>query len=147
MTVYSWPRLVERLLFNYANTPSPGQPKAKLAAETTAAPSPKQRKNAPIMSETKSPIKVHLLGKEYPIVCPQNEEHDLLMAARYLDDKMRQIRDTGRVFGAERIAVMAALNIAHELIQLQQQNRLLSAGLSERLSAMHEKIDATLGSE
>lgn len=96
------------------------------------------------MSETKSPIKVHLLGKEYPIVCPQNEEHDLLIAARYLDDKMRQIRDTGRVFGAERIAVMAALNIAHELIQLQQQNRLLSAGLNERLSAMHEKIDATL---
>lgn len=98
------------------------------------------------MSETKSPIKVHLLGKEYPIVCPQNEEHDLLIAARYLDDKMRQIRDTGRVFGAERIAVMAALNIAHEFIQLQQQNRLLSARLSERLSATHERIDASLGS-
>ncbi len=100
-----------------------------------------------LMNESKSPIKVHLLGKEYPIVCPQNEEHELLIAARYLDDKMRQIRDTGRVFGAERIAVMAALNIAHEFIQLQQQNRLLSAGLSERLSAMHDKIDATLGSE
>lgn len=99
------------------------------------------------MSETKSPIKVHLLGKEYPIVCPQSEEHDLLVAARYLDNQMRQIRDTGRVFGTERIAVMAALNIAHELMQLQQQNRQLSAGLSERLSAMHEKIDATLGSE
>lgn len=99
------------------------------------------------MSESKSPIKVHLLGKEYPIVCPQNEEHDLLIAARYLDDKMRQIRDTGRVFGAERIAVMAALNIAHEYIQMQQQNRLLSAGLSERLSAMHDKIDATSGAE
>ena len=79
------------------------------------------------MSETKSPIKVHLLGKEYPIVCPQNEEHDLLIAARYLDDNMRQIRDTGRVFGTERIAVMAALNIAHELIQMQQQNRALIA--------------------
>ena len=100
-----------------------------------------------VMNETKSPIKVHLLGKEYPIVCPLNEEHELLIASRHLDDKMREIRDTGRVFGAERIAVMAALNIAHEYIQLQQQNRLLSAGLSERLSAMHEKIDAALGSE
>jgi cell division protein ZapA len=79
------------------------------------------------MNDTKSPIKVHLLGKEYPIVCPPNEEHDLLLAARYLDNKMRQIRDSGRVFGAERIAVMAALNIAHELIQAQQQNRTLSA--------------------
>ncbi len=99
------------------------------------------------MNETKSPIKVHLLGKEYPIVCPLNEEHDLLIAARYLDDKMRQIRDSGRVFGAERIAVMAALNIAHELIQLQQENRLLSSGLSDRLSTLHEKVDAALGSE
>ena len=90
------------------------------------------------MNEIKSPIKVHLLGKEYPIVCPQNEEHELLIAARYLDDKMRQIRDTGRVFGAERIAVMAALNITHEFIQLQQQNRLLAAGVSEQASATHE---------
>ena len=99
------------------------------------------------MSETKSPIKVHLLGKEYPIVCPQNEEHDLLLAARYLDDKMRQIRDTGRVFGAERIAVMAALNIAHEFIQMQQQNRLLSAGLSERQSAPYGMSNTTFGTE
>ena len=99
------------------------------------------------MNETKSPIKVHLLGKEYPIVCPHNEEHDLLIAARYLDNKMRQIRDSGRVFGAERIAVMAALNIAHELIQQQQENRLLSSGLSERLSTLNEKVDAALGSE
>ena len=91
------------------------------------------------MSETKSPIKVHLLGKEYPIVCPQNEEHDLLIAARYLDDKMRQIRDAGRVFGAERIAVMAALNIAHELIQAQQQNR--------RLSSPPDRDDTALGAE
>ena len=90
------------------------------------------------MNEIKSPIKVHLLGKEYPIVCPQNEEHELLIAARYLDDKMRQIRDTGRVFGAERIAVMAALNITHEFIQSQQQNRLLAAGLSEQAPATHE---------
>ncbi len=94
------------------------------------------------MSETKSPIKVHLLGKEYPVNCPQNEEHDLLMAARYLDDKMRQIRDTGRVFGSERIAVMAALNIAHEFIQMQQQNRLLAAGLSERMSTLQNAPSA-----
>ncbi len=99
------------------------------------------------MNDAKSPIKVYLLGKEYPIVCPQNEEHDLLIAARYLDGKMRQIRDSGRVFGAERIAVMAALNIAHELIQQQQENRLLSSGLSDRLSTLNEKVDAALGSE
>jgi cell division protein ZapA len=129
------------LQFNYATTEA--RP-AESQAQAGNPGAPIEQGKQSIMSETKSPIKVHLLGKEYPIVCPQNEEHDLLIAARYLDDKMRQIRDTGRVFGAERIAVMAALNIAHELIQLQQQNRLLSAGLNERLSAMHEKIDATL---
>jgi cell division protein ZapA len=63
------------------------------------------------------PIKVQLLGKEYPISCPEEEQHDLLIAARYLDEKMRLIRDSSRVIGTERISVMAALNIAHELIQ------------------------------
>ncbi len=99
------------------------------------------------MNDTKLPIKVHILGKEYPVVCPQEEEHELLIAARYLDDKMRKIRDTGRVIGTERIAVMAALNIAHELIQTQNQNKLLSGGLGNRLNALHEKLDAALGTE
>lgn len=99
------------------------------------------------MNDTKLPVKVHILGKEYPVVCPQEEEHELLIAARYLDDKMRKIRDTGRVIGTERIAVMAALNIAHELIQMQNQNKLLSSGLGNRLNTLHEKIDAVLGAE
>ena len=99
------------------------------------------------MTESNPPIKVHILGKEYQIVCSEDEEHDLLTAARYLDGKMRKIRDTGRVIGTERIAVMAALNIAHELIQTQYQNKLLSNGLGGRLSALHEKIDAAMGAE
>jgi cell division protein ZapA len=84
------------------------------------------------MSDSKKPIKVFLLGKEYPIVCQQDEEHELLIAARFLDDKMREVRDTGRVFGAERIAVMAALNIAHELIQTQHQNKQLAESLNNQ---------------
>jgi len=99
------------------------------------------------MTDLNPPIKVHIVGKEYQIVCSQDEEHDLLVAARYLDDKMRKIRDAGRVIGTERIAVMAAINIAHELIQTQNQNKLLSNGLGGRLSALHDKIDAALGAE
>lgn len=72
------------------------------------------------MSETIPLIKVQILGKEYPVSCPQDEQHELLLAARYLDDKTREIRDTGRIIGTERIAVMAALNIAHELLQIKQ---------------------------
>lgn len=99
------------------------------------------------MSEPRPPVKVLILGKEYPVVCPDNEEHELLLAARYLDDKMRKIRDTGRVIGTERIAVMAALNIAHELTQTRQQNKLLSGELGNRVSAMHERIDEALDKE
>ncbi len=72
------------------------------------------------MSESPPPIKVQILGKEYPIACPADEQHELLIAARFLDGKMREIRDTGRIIGSERIAVMAGLNIAHELLQLRQ---------------------------
>ena len=52
--------------------------------------------------------------------CDPDEQHELLLAARYLDEKTREIRDGGRIIGTERIAVMAALNIAHELLQLKQ---------------------------
>lgn len=72
------------------------------------------------MSESNPPVKVQILGKEYPVSCAQEEQHELLLAARYLDEKTREIRDGGRIIGTERIAVMAALNIAHELLQLKQ---------------------------
>jgi len=75
------------------------------------------------MSDPNPLIKVQILGKEYPISCPEEEQHDLLLAARYLDEKMRQIRNTGRVIGSERIAVMAALNIAHELLEASRRNQ------------------------
>lgn len=72
------------------------------------------------MSDSVPPIKVQILGKEYPVSCPADEQHELLIAARYLDEKMREIRDIGRIIGTERIAVMAALNITHELLQEKQ---------------------------
>ena len=75
------------------------------------------------MSDPNPLIKVQILGKEYPISCPEEEQNDLLLAARYLDEKMRQIRNTGRVIGSERIAVMAALNIAHELLEASRRNQ------------------------
>lgn len=90
------------------------------------------------MSETYPPIKVQILGKEYPIACPPEEQHDLLLAARYLDEKMRLIRDTGRIIGTERIAVMASLNLAHELLQVKQQNKQLVQELRGRSPERNE---------
>jgi cell division protein ZapA len=100
-----------------------------------------------MMSEMNPPIKVQILGKEYPISCPEDQQHDLLIAARYLDEKIRQIHSTDHVIGTERIAVMAALNIAHELLQAQQQNKLLSQDLRDRFSSLHERLDAALDTD
>ena len=67
-----------------------------------------------------SSVTVHILDKEYSIMCPQEERSNLVSAARYLDGKMREIRSSGKVIGADRIAVMAALNITHDLLHKKQ---------------------------
>ena len=71
------------------------------------------------MSSSNS-VTVQILDKEYSIICPQEERNNLVSAARYLDGKMREIRSSGKVIGADRIAVMAALNITHDLLHKKQ---------------------------
>ena len=94
------------------------------------------------MSSQSAPAIITILGKDYHIACKEEEREALMTTARYLDLKMREIRDTGRVFGVERIAVMAALNLAHELTQYQ--NNLAHDALNRRITAIQEKIDALL---
>lgn len=65
-------------------------------------------------------VTVQILDKEYCIACPADERSNLQSAARYLDGKMREIRSGGKVIGADRVAVMAALNITHDLLHKQQ---------------------------
>lgn len=67
------------------------------------------------MSDVKG-IDVSIMGREFRVACPEDEQEELLAAVSYLDRKMREIRDSGKVIGVERIAIMAALNIAHELL-------------------------------
>jgi cell division protein ZapA len=64
------------------------------------------------------PVSVTVLDKEFRIACPPHERDALIRAARHLDSKMREIRHTGKVIGNDRVAVMAAINLAHELLQL-----------------------------
>ena len=61
-------------------------------------------------------VTVKILDKEYKVACEKQEQEELLRAARHLDEKMREVRSNGKVLGGERIAVMAALNIAHEYL-------------------------------
>ena len=62
-------------------------------------------------------VTVKILDKEYQVACPEEQEPHLVVSAKYLDKQMRGIRDSGKVIGLERIAVMAALNISYELLQ------------------------------
>ena len=71
------------------------------------------------MTQNKT-VTVHILDKEYCIACPEDERNNLESAARYLDGKMREIRSGGKVIGSDRIAVMAGLNITHELLHKQE---------------------------
>lgn len=61
-------------------------------------------------------IEIHILGRAYKVACPREQEPALIAAADYLDEKMREIRESSKVIGAERIAIMAGLNLAHDLL-------------------------------
>src|ERR1041384_6416029 len=68
-------------------------------------------------------LDVSLLGRNYKVACKESERNDLLDAVALVDRRMREIRDTGRITGSERIAVMAALNIAHDLQRVRKESR------------------------
>ena len=68
------------------------------------------------MSAEPKGLQINVMGREFRVACPDNEQKGLLEAVDYLNKKMNEIRDNGKVIGLERIAIMAALNISHELL-------------------------------
>ncbi len=87
---------------------------------------------------------VSILEKDYRISCRYEEEEALFEAARYLDAKMRDIRAGGKVIGIERIAVMAALNIANEMLHNSKQSSALQLDTQRHIRTLTEKLDAAL---
>ncbi len=96
------------------------------------------------MSANGQGTKVHILDKEYKVNCNEGSEQALFDAASYLDKQMRAIRQSGKVIGIERVAIMAALNISHELITLQRTPSAEVEDLRERLQALQHKIDGAI---
>ncbi|GAB4302074.1 MAG: cell division protein ZapA [Thiohalomonadaceae bacterium] len=92
-------------------------------------------------------VPVRILDKEYTIACPAEEREGLLESARILNDKMRDIRSSGKVIGSERIAVLAALNITHELLQQRHSGSGYTGDLGRRLRRLQERIEGVLESE
>lgn len=96
------------------------------------------------MKESTLPVTVNIFGKEYKIACSKGEREDLLNSAQQLDQQMLEIRDTGKVVGTDRIAVLAALNFAHELKSAQKESDYVDRGLSTHLVALRHKIESVL---
>jgi cell division protein ZapA len=87
---------------------------------------------------------VVILGKEYAVACTPEQKEPLHESARLLDRKMREIKEAGKIIGTERIAVMAALNLAHELLETRGRDSGYSQALNERLRRLQDRIDAVL---
>ncbi len=92
-------------------------------------------------------VTVHILDKEYCIACPADERANLESAARYLDGKMREIRSGGKVIGADRIAVMAALNITHDLLHKQQRLDQEADSTRAKVRDLLERVDDALAAD
>ena len=96
------------------------------------------------MSEMFAHITIRILEKEYQVACPAEEKANLLKSVEVLNKKMREIRDSGKVIGLDRIAIMAALNLANELLKRTGDERQLKDMIVPRVRAMSERLDAVL---
>lgn len=90
---------------------------------------------------------IYILDKEYQVACTPEEREALHRSGKIVDEKMREIRHNGKVIGTERIAVMAALNIAHDLLQEQMGDQTRDESTLKRLQLMQQKIETLLEGE
>ncbi|MFP4131551.1 cell division protein ZapA [Thiohalospira sp.] len=93
------------------------------------------------------PVTVHILDREYRIACREDEKECLIASARYLSDRMREIRDSGNIVGMDRVAVIAALNITNELLQERDEHSRERNDTRERIARLTERIDEALEAE
>jgi len=88
------------------------------------------------------PVTIRILDKEYQIACSDEERHALLDSARFLDQKMKEIKNSGKVVGSDRIAVMAALNITHDLLLCHANAN--NSSNSGKIKSLQQKIESAL---
>ena len=96
------------------------------------------------MSADPKGLQISIMGREFRVACPEDEQEGLLEAVEYLNKKMHEIRDNGKVVGLERIAIMAALNIAHELLSIKVGGGFDLAEVKRRMNHMETILDQAL---
>jgi len=89
-------------------------------------------------------VNISIMGKDYLVACSEDEKADLLRSAEYLNRKMCEIRDSGKIIGTDRIAVMAALNIAHELLNQDNDVDESQHAIRDRIMSLSSKIEDAL---
>lgn len=96
------------------------------------------------MTEMYAHVNVKILEKEYQFSCPADDRKSLLESAEILNAKMREIRDGGKVVGLDRIAVMAALNMAHDLLAANTRGEVIESGAKGKIIEMRERVESAL---
>lgn len=96
------------------------------------------------MSDESKTLDVMIMGKSYRVTCAPDEEKDLLAAVDYVDNRMSEIREGGRTMAIERLAVMTALNIAHELLSSNGGKGVATAEIKRKISLMRNTITEAL---
>ena len=99
------------------------------------------------MSTEVKGLDVTIMGREFRVACPENEQQSLLVSVGYLDKKMREIRDTGKVIGIERIAIIAALNITHDLLSSRIPSDFDVGEFKRRIESMQEQIEQAMSDQ
>ncbi len=95
------------------------------------------------MSEEQKPVTVNILDKDYTVACSDEERDSLNNSVEFLNGKIKEVRSSGKVAGSERVVVMAALNIVHELLE-NQNNPEVSEDAQETIKRVHDKISTVL---
>jgi cell division protein ZapA len=93
-----------------------------------------------------NPITVQILDKEYRIACPAGEEEALRESATFLNKRIIEVRESGKVIGPDRITVMAALNLAHEFLSERNEYEQVTSNINNRVRTLHERIDNAIRS-
>jgi cell division protein ZapA len=96
------------------------------------------------MNDRTARVSVRILEKEYQVACPVEERSALLDAAELLNGKMREIRDGGNVIGLDKIAVMAALNLANELLSVRNRDTSVESGMAGKIRQLRERVETAL---
>ncbi len=99
------------------------------------------------MNKEATGLEVNVMGREFRVSCAEEERRDLLKAVDYLNNKMREVRDTGKVIGVERIAIMAALNIAHEYLSTRTDGGFDVGEFKRRMLSIQTIVDQAMNGQ